>query len=380
MIGLGVMGSAAAWRLAGRGRRVLGLDAHPPGHLLGSSHGHTRIIRKAYFEDPAYVPLLERAYTLWDELERASGDRLRLPTGGLMIGPADAPVVAGAVRSAQMHGLPYELLSRQDVRARFPAFALPDGLVGLWEPQAGILFPERCVQAMQRAAAASGADLRFEEPVRAWWADGTHAVVETARGRYEADTLIATPGPWAPSLLASLDLPVQAIRQAVCYLGAATPQQAAAIAADRCPLFIAWLDGTNLYGIPQAAGPGFKVAIHETGAHSGPCTPETARRDVAPDEVDAVRRLVRRFAPALDGPVLAAETCLYTMTPDGHFVIDRSPVHPRLVYAVGFSGHGFKFATVIGEILADLAASGRTAHPIGFLSAARFDRAAGALA
>jgi len=371
------MGSAAAWRLSGRGRRVLGLDAHPPGHRLGASHGYTRIIRKAYFEDPAYVPLLEHAYALWDELEGVSGERLRLPTGGLMIGPAAAPVVAGALRSAQVHGLPYELLSPQEVRRRFPAFALPDGLVGLWEPQAGILFPERCVAALQRAAVASGADLRFEEPVRAWRADGTCAVVETARGRYEADTVVATPGPWAPSLLAPLALPVRALRQAVCFFGPATSADAAALGPDRCPLFIAWLDGTNLYGIPQAAGPGFKVAIHDTGERNAPCTPDTARREVAPQEVDAARRLVRRFAPGLDGPLLATETCLYAMTPDGHFIIDRAPAHPRMVYAVGFSGHGFKFATVVGEILADLAGSGRTRHPSGFLSAARFDPAPG---
>ena len=177
------MGSAAAWRLAGRGRRVLALDAHPPGHRLGSSHGHTRIIRKAYFEDPAYVPLLERAYPLWDELERASGDRLRLPTGGLMIGPGRRPRRGGSgAQRARCTACRTSCCLARTCARRFPAFALPDGLVGLWEPQAGILFPERCVRAMQRAAAASGADLRFEEPVRAWWADGTHAVVETAAG------------------------------------------------------------------------------------------------------------------------------------------------------------------------------------------------------
>jgi len=324
VVGVGAMGSAAAWHLAARGRRVLALDAHAPGHRLGSSHGYTRIIRKAYFEDPAYVPLLERAYVLWDELARAAGERLLLPTGGLMVGPADAPVVAGAVRSARAHGLPYELLTAAAVRRRFPAFAPDDGLVGLWEPQAGVLFPEACLRVCRRAAEGAGAELRWEEPVRAWRADGAGAVVETSRGRYEAGTVVVTAGPWAPSVLAALGLPLAVIRQVVCWFEARTPADEAVLAPDRCPLFIASLDGVHLYGLPAAAGPGFKVAIHDVGARSArsersaPCTPETVRRDVAPGEVEAVRRATRRLLPGADGPLRAAETCLYTMTPDGH--------------------------------------------------------------
>jgi len=372
VIGLGAMGSAAAWHLAARGRRVLALDAYTPGHRLGSSHGYTRIIRKAYFEDPAYVPLLEQAYVLWDDLAHAAGERLLLPTGGLMVAPADAPVVAGAVRSARAHGLPYELLTAADVRRRFPAFTPDDGLVGLWEPQAGVLFPEACLRACQRAAARAGAALRWEEPVRTWRADGAGAVVETSRGRYEAGTVVVTAGPWAPSVLAALGLPLSVIRQVVCYFEARTAADAAALAPDRCPLFIAVVDGVHIYGLPAAAGPGFKVAIHDAGEWSAPCTPETMRRDVASEEIETVRRVTRRLLPGADGALRAAETCLYTMTPDSHFVIDRAAAHPHLVYAAGFSGHGFKFASVVGEILADLAVAGRTDHPIGFLSAARF--------
>jgi sarcosine oxidase len=375
VLGLGVMGSAAAWHLARRGRRVLAVDAHAPGHRLGASHGHTRIIRKAYFEDPAYVPLLDRAYQLWDELARETGAALLQPTGGLMLGPPEAPVIAGALRSARAHDLPYELLTAREVRRRFPAFTPDDGVAGLWEPQAGILFPERCVRALQQGAERAGAELRFEEPVRAWQADGSRAIVETSRGRYEADTLVIAAGPWAPSVLARLGLPLEVFRQVACWFEPARPEDAASLAPDRCPLFIGMIDGVHLYGLPGAAGPGFKVAIHDTGEWSDPCTPETVRRDVAPEEVEAVRRLLRRLLPGLDGPLVAAETCLYTMTPDAHFVIDRSAGHPRLVYAAGFSGHGFKFGGVVGEILADLATAGRTAHPIAFLSAERFREA-----
>jgi sarcosine oxidase len=372
VVGLGVMGSSAAWHLARRGRRVLGLDAHAPGHRLGSSHGHTRIIRKAYFEDPAYVPLLTRAYELWNVLAYETGESLLLPTGGLMLGPADAPVIAGALRSAREHGLPYELLTAREVRRRFPPFTPDDGITGLWEPQAGILFPERCVSALQRAAVRAGAVLRFEEPVSAWQADGARAVVTTPRGRHEADALVMTVGPWAPGVLAELGLPLAVIRQVACWFRPAAAERAPAFGPDRCPLFIAMVDGVHLYGLPGAAGPGFKVAIHDAGEWSAPCTPETVRRDVAPDEIDAVRRLVRRLLPELDGPPVASETCLYTMTPDAHFIVDRSAAHPRLVYGVGFSGHGFKFGSVMGEVLADLATAGRTRHPIGFLSAERF--------
>jgi sarcosine oxidase len=373
VVGLGAMGSAAAWQLARRGRRVLGLDAHQRGHTLGSSHGHTRIIRKAYFEDPAYVPLLERAYAMWNDLSRIAGEPLILPTGGLMLGPEEADVVSGAVRSARLHGIPYELLTAAEVRRRFPAFTPDPAMVGVWEPQAGLLNPERCVEAQLAAATQAGADLRHGEPVRSWREEGGHVIVETPRARYEAGLLILTAGPWMPVLLAgaNVDLPLTPTRQAVCWFDAASPEQAALLAPDRCPLWICAFERSNIYGTPNVEGRGAKAAIHDTGPA---CTPETARRDVAPAEVEALRHLLARILPAANGRLIEAGTCLYTMTPDGHFVIGRLHGHPRVTYAAGFSGHGFKFAPVIGEILADLGTEGRTAHPIGFLAPERFSR------
>lgn len=365
------MGSASAWQLARRGRRVLGLDAYAPGHTHGASWGHTRIIRKAYFEDPAYVPLLERAYELWEELSRLTGERLVRPTGGLMLGPETAEVVRGALQSARRHGLPHELLTDREVRRRFPAFAPEPGVVGVWEPQGGLLNPERCVPAQLRAAEQAGAELHHEEPVRSWRSGVDGVVVETPRGRYEAGALIMTAGPWSGALLAGLGLPLTPTRQPVCWFGAASPEQGTLLAPERCPWWICAIDGTHLYGVPDVEGRGVKAAIHEPGE---PCTPETVRREVGQDEVDAVRRLLRRILPGADGRLIEAGTCLYTMTPDGHFVIGRSPAHPHVVYAAGFSGHGFKFAPVVGEILAALAIDGRTPHPIGFLAAERFSR------
>ena len=372
VVGLGAMGSAAAWHLASRGRRVLALDANPPGHTMGSSWVHTRIIRKAYFEDPAYVQLLERSYELWEDLSRPAGEPLVRPTGGLMLGPETAAVVRGALESARRHGLPHELLTAADLRRRFPAFAPEPGIVGVWEPQGGLLNPEVCVRTLLRAAQSAGAEVRHGEPVQSWHDGPAGAVVETPRGRYEAGTLVVTAGPWAGRLLAELGLPLVVTRQPLAWFGPASPEQGALLTAGRCPWWICAMDGTHLYGVPDVDGRGVKAAIHEPGE---PCTPETVRREVTPEEVGAIRRLLGRILPGADGRLLDAATCLYTMTPDGHFVIGRPPGHPHLVYAAGFSGHGFKFAPVIGEILAQLTIDGRTPHPIGFLAPERFSRA-----
>jgi sarcosine oxidase len=369
VVGLGAMGSAAAWQLARRGQRVLGLDLYHPGHAYGSSHGHTRIIRKVYFEDPAYVPLLERAYELWTELSRVAGEPLVRQTGLLMLGPPDAPVTSGALRSAREHGLPHELLTAGEVRRRWPAFAPGPDLAAVWEPQAGLLVPERCVLAQISAAARAGADLRHGEPVRSWREEGSRVVVDTARGRYEAGCLVVTAGPWAPQLLEDAGLPLTPTRQVVCWFEPASREQAALLTPDRCPPWVCELDGTTVYGIPDVDGRGVKAGIHEPGEA---CTPETARREVAREEVETVRRFLGRILPGATGRLVEAGTCLYTMTPDGHFVIGRPPAHPRVLYAAGFSGHGFKFAPVIGEILAELAVEHGTRHPIGFLAPERF--------
>jgi len=370
VIGLGGMGSAAAYHLARRGLRVLGLERHTVAHAFGSSHGHSRIIRQAYFEDPAYVPLLLRAYELWHELERDSGATVLTITGGLMLGAPESQTVAGALRSAREHGLRHELLDAGDIRRRFPPLHPANGTVALYEPMAGFVRPEASVAACLRRAAALGADLRFEEPAHAWQVRHGNVLVTTGRGIYTAGRIIISAGPWAPQLLAELGLPLVVERQVLHWFepeGGVAP-----FLPDRFPIYI-WeeADGTQFYGFPHQEGApgGVKVALFRAG---GPCHPDTIDRTVHTDEIAAMRTAIARRIPALNGRHLSAATCMYTTAPDHHFIVGLHPHHPEVVIASPCSGHGFKFASVMGEILADLAATGATRHPIGLFDPRRF--------
>ena len=374
VVGLGAMGSAAASHLAERGARVLGLERYTPAHDQGSSHGRSRIIRQAYFEHPAYVPLLLRAYELWERLERDAGRRLLTLTGGLMIGAPDSPVVTGSIRSAQQHGLPYETLDAAEIRRRFPPFNPGPEVIALYETRAGVLDPEECIRAQLEVAARRGATLRFEEPALAWEAapSGDRVRVTTARGAYEAARLIVAAGAWAPALLADLGLPLAVERQVLYWfepIGGAISFQP-----DRFPIWI-WevRPDLDLYGFPAQDGPpgGVKVAFYRTG-DEGTCTPETIDRSVHPEEIGRMRAALAACMPSLNGELRATLTCMYTNTPDQHFVIGAHPRHPQVVIASPCSGHGFKFAGVVGEILADLAIEGATRHPIGLFDVGRF--------
>jgi sarcosine oxidase len=364
------MGSAAAYHLAQRGQRVLGLERFQPAHVLGSSHGRSRIIRQAYFEDPAYVPLLFRAYELWARLEQDTGARLLDITGGLMLGEAGSAVLDGSLRSAREHGIAHELLDAAAIRRRFPPFRPGPDTVALLEKQAGVLRPEAAVQAHLDAATRAGAELHFEEPIAAWEALPGGVRVTTGRGVYEAERLVITPGPWAPSLLAGLGLPLVVERQVQLWFDPAGGVEP--FLPDRFPIYIWQVDGeTAIYGFPAMDGPdgGVKAAFHHGGSAT---TADTLLREVRPEEVEALRLVLAEHIPALAGALRAAAPCMYTNTPDEHFVIALHPRHSQVAIAAGFSGHGFKFAPAIGEILADLAAGGATAHPTGFLSARRF--------
>jgi sarcosine oxidase len=345
VVGLGAMGSHAALELASRGRRVLGLDRHRPPHTLGSTHGKTRIIREAYFEQPLYVPIVQRAYELWRRLEERSGARLLTVTGGLMLGARDCAVVAGARASALEHGLPFEELSAREVRERFPAYALPEDHTAVFEPRAGFLEPERAVEATLRLAADAGAELRFDEPVLGW----NDGAVRTAAGEYAADRLILSVGPWLPELVPELAGVFTVARQPLLWL---EPRRPELFVPERFPIFVwEWEPGWAFYGFPDV-GDGFKIAIHH---HGEPTTPNSVERELRPADEEAIRALVRRYFPAGDGELREAAICLYTNTPDEHFVIDRLPGDERVIVASPCSGHGFKFAPAIGEVLADLA-------------------------
>jgi sarcosine oxidase len=367
--GLGGMGSATAYQLAGRGKRVLGLERFSPAHDKGSSHGRSRIIRQAYFEDPAYVPLLFRAYELWEQLERETGQELMTLTGGLMIGRREGELVSGSVRSAKAHGLPYELLDAGEVKDRFPPFSLDSETVALYEEKAGFVRPEESVKAHLDRAVALGADLRFEEPVLSWEASGEGVRVVTPRGSYEAERLVISPGAWAPQLLADLRVPLEVERQVMYWFEPTSGLEP--FLPDRFPIFI-WEpdDGNVFYGVPdQDGGRGVKASFYRAGGV--PCSPETLDREVHDKEVEFIRSYLAEHVPDLAGRCVEAKACMYTNTPDLHFVISFHPDHPQVVIACGFSGHGYKFCSVVGEILTDLATEGSTDQPIDLFSPAR---------
>lgn len=374
VVGLGGMGSAAAYHLARRGRRVIGLERFTPAHNRGSSHGRSRIIRQAYFEDPAYVPLLLRAYELWEELQRTSSEPLLTITGGLMIGRAESRVVSGALRSAQTHNLPHELLDASDIRRRFPPFNVSDDEVALYEARAGFLDPEATIRAHLNQAARHGADLHFNEPVTAWEATSGGGVrVTTPQGVYEAERAVIAPGAWAPRLFADLSLPLTVERQVLYWFEPVGGYEPFSI--GRFPIYI-WEDasGDALYGFPAQDGPpgGVKVAFFYRGH---PTDPDQADRTVHLEEVAEMRAALAQRIPDLNGSLVATATCLYTLTPDHHFIIAPHPRTPQVIIASPCSGHGYKFASVIGEILADLAIDGSTRHPIALFDPARFKRA-----
>jgi sarcosine oxidase len=349
VVGLGAMGSAALYHLANRGIRVVGFDRYAPPHALGSTHGLSRIIREAYYEHPIYVPLVQRAYELWAELERRAERRLFVQTGGLMIGPSSGVLVRGAARSARTHALAHEELSAAAVRARFPGFTVPDDMVALFEPRAGVLDPEACVDAHLRLAASAGADLHANEPVIAWTAHARGVTIETSAACYEVGRVALCSGAWTPSLLPDADLPLWIERQVMHWF---TPRSHHELFTPaRCPIaMIEYAPDRFFYTLPDS-GSGLKAAIH----HEGPAVdPDSVTRAVDPQETTRVFELLNRFLPRAAGVHQQAATCLYTNTPDGHFFIAPHQQHEQVLVVSACSGHGFKFASAIGEAIADL--------------------------
>jgi sarcosine oxidase len=370
VVGLGGMGSAAAYHLAGRGVRVLGLERFGPAHDRGASHGGSRITRQSYFEGESYVPLLLRSYELFDGLSRDSGRDLITLTGGVMVGRPESRTVSGSLHSAERWGLEHEMLDAAALRRRFPTLNPEPDEVALYEAKAGFVRPEATVSAHLALAARAGADLHFDEPMTSWSPlPGGGVRVVTGAGTYEAGRLVVTPGPWAPQLLADLGVPFTIERQVQYWFqptGGVGPFEA-----ERHPIYI-WEDatGSQIYGFPAIDGPdgGAKVAFFRRG---GTTTPETIDREVHDDEIRDMADQARRHLPDLPGTFLRAKTCLYSNTPDEHFVIAPHPAHDAVTVACGFSGHGFKFVPVVGEILADLATTGTTRHPIGLFDPSR---------
>ena len=364
VIGLGGMGSAAVRALAARGVRVGGFERYGPAHALGASHGESRVIRLSYFEHPSYVPLLRSAYDLWARLESDCGQPLVNRCGGLFIGAADTEVFGGTLLAAREHHLPHHVLDASELRRRYPVLAVPDDASAVFDEMAGAVPPEAAVSASLELARRGGADLHFDTPVRSWSADGAGVEVRTAEGSHRADRLVVTPGAWAPDLLHLAELPLRVERRVQMWF--APTEHAEALA--NLPVWM-WerADGLQFYGLPMRDG-AMKVAVHNRGSE---CDPDTVDRTVSAGEVEAMRDVLRTGVPALAGDCVKVAVCTYTLTPDGHFCLALHPRHPQVAIAAGFSGHGFKFTPLVGEVLADLALTGTTAHPIALFDPAR---------
>lgn len=366
--GLGGIGSAIAAHCAGRGASVLGLEQFGPAHDRGASHGRTRMIRQAYFEDAAYVPLVLRSYELWRELEEKTAAQLLRITGVLSVGPADSEIIAGTKRSAAQHGLQVEALGREQVQDRYPSLRLLSDEEALFEPDGGVLDPEGAVRVHVKVAEAAGAHLRFQTSMHRWEAHDRGVTIHLHDGkRLSARTLVLSLGPWFQETMATLGVPLRVQRNVQAWFSPSV----ASYAAGSFPAFL--LDRVGLpaplYGFPDF-GDGLKAAFHGFGQITGADDLDREidqGRDVAP-----IAHAMEEWMPGATATFREAKPCMYSLTPDSNFVIDRHPQFSNVIVCGGFSGHGFKFAPVIGEIAADLALNSGSRHRIDFLSLKRF--------
>jgi len=367
IVGAGAMGSAAAMHLAARGRRVIAFDRFDVPNDQGSSHGLTRIIRIAYYEHPSYVPLLVRAAELWAELERRSGERLFVRTGSIDASAPGDPVFEGSRRSCEMHGLRHDVLTSAELAQRFPAYHLPPDHVAVLQPDGGFLIPEIAVAAHARVAVADGASIRAGERVLSWEERGDGVEVTTERGTYIADQLVLSAGSWMADFVPGLATLFEPERQVVAWFEIGDSSK---FAPGCFPVFNLTVEEGRYYGFPEWGTPGFKVGrYHHLGER---VHPDSVDRDVHDADIDVLHAFARRYFPEGAGRALQSSVCLFTNTPDEHFIIDRLPDHERVHVVSACSGHGFKFASVVGEIVADLVTDGESRFELSLFSIGRF--------
>ncbi len=363
--GGGTMGTAAAWALSRRGIKSLVLEQFGHVHGFGSHSGETRIIRHAYAESPEYVPLVLRADRLWQELEAETGQQILVRCGGLELAAPGFDHARSARASADVHGLPYEWLTAKEANARWPGFRVPDDWDALHSPDSGFLLTEPALHEMATLASRAGATILEHSPVTAWGAETDHVWVQSGENQYESAALIITAGAWSARLLGDLGLPIEIRRKTLWWQQLSDPTP---YLPDRFPVFISDSAVGEIYGFPTFGTPGLKIANHAGGE---PVDPDTVDRRTLPGENGDVLQLARQLLPGVTAPVVQSVVCLYAMTPDTDFIVDRDPRSPRIAFGAGFSGHGFKFAPAIGEHLADLILDTKTA-PIPRLSLSRF--------
>lgn len=372
VVGCGGMGAASAWQLASRGKSVLALERFNVPHAMGSSHGVNRIIRLAYYEDPSYVPLLYRAYELWRELQAAAGEQLLHITGSIDASLPDGEVFSGALRACELHNLDHTVLTSAELTQRFPGYRLPEGHLALYQPEGGFLLAERSVVAFANAALAAGATIRAREQVLGWDATDAGVTVRTAKESYEADQLVLTAGAWNGSFSVELAPLLTPERQVLAWL---QPLKRDDFLPERFPVFNLTVEEGRYYGFPVSGIPGFKVGRYHHREEI--IDPDNFDREPNDQDEAILRQFTERYFPAAAGPVMSMASCIFTNTPDEHFVIDRSRENDRVVLVSPCSGHGFKFCTVVGEIVADLVIDGSTRHDTSLFALNRFDANAG---
>jgi sarcosine oxidase len=365
VVGLGAMGASTCYYLARRGFKVLGLDQFALLHTRGSSHGHLRAIRKAYYEHPDYVPLIEESYRLWEELESLSGRKLLVKVGGLYMGKADSPLVNGSIAAALRHSLAHEVLSAPEIRRRYP-FIVDDTTTGLFETDAGILFPESAICAFATHALRLGAEIHGCEPVREWKSTGQAVRVRTDGHEYHASELVICGGPWSAALVPELHERLVVTRQITGWFWPTCPER---FWPPHLPVWGLESSSSFMYGFPMTTQfPGVKVGSHLAGPRIDPDRPELP----SVDEAVALRAFLAEHLPSANTTPLALDACYYTSSPDGHFIIDSHPEHANVTLVCGFSGHGFKFAPLVGDVVVDLVEQRTTLRPISFMRLARF--------
>ena len=368
VLGVGGMGSAAAYQLARRGLSVVAIERHTPGHDHGSSHGLSRIIRLAYFEHPSYVPLLRRAFTLWRELEDESGERLLHVTGAIDAGLPESRVFEGSLESCRVHGLRHEVLSADQVNQRFPGYHLPAGFSAVFQPDGGFLEPEKSIRACAKLASAHGAQIRTGSTARVWSRTTDGVVVHLDDGDVIARQLVVCAGAWTAALVPSLAPLLRPERQVVGWFEV---RESASFEPERFPVFVMTTAAGTFYGFPEYGVPGFKIGKYHHRSEA--VDPDNVNRVVDSSDEAVLRECVESVFPGANGSMLRASTCIFTNTPDEHFIIDRLQDAPEVLVVSACSGHGFKFCSVIGEIVADLVTAGSTRHDLSLFKLDRFD-------
>jgi len=362
------MGSAALYELAGRGYRVLGLEQYSIPNSLGSSHGETRILRVAYFEDSRYVPLALAASDLWRKLERDCHESIFFRTGSIDSGLPTGELFRGSLRSCKDHQLDHRVLTSKELAREFPGYRLPEGFLSVYQPDGGVLLSEQCIKVYVNGSIRRGADIRTNERVLSWERAGTRLVVKSSVSEYETERLVICAGPWIPKLISGF---VHAVRPERQVMGWFRPLREDIFCPDRFPPCNLEFEDEHLYAIPTFGKSGFKCGVSHHLRES--IDPDSTSRSCTAKDERVIRRSCERVFPEGLGETVELRTCIYSNTKDRHFLLGFISNDPSVIVAAVCSGHGFKFASLVGEIIAELVGHGSSRHDISMFATDRFD-------